>query len=94
MELGVSDTQLPPRPLPPSNEAGRRSSVGIWLALGVAVAIVGVLAMIVTLALGAPPMAAAIAIGGGLFAFVGAQYLLWGWWLGPKLRREAEGKSK
>ena len=89
----MSDIQLPPRPLPPKAEPTPRSSVGIWLALFIAVAIVAVLAMIVTLALGAPPLAAAIAIGGGVFALVGVQYLLWGWWLGPKLRREAEKES-
>jgi len=90
----LSESPLPPRPVLPTNEPGRRSSVGIWLALGVAVAIVATLAMIVTLAIGAPPLAAAIAIGGGVFALVGVQYLLWGWWLGPKLRREADEESK
>jgi hypothetical protein len=90
----MTESPLPPRPLPPKNEPESRSSVGIWLALGVAIAIVATLAMIVTLAMGAPPLAAAIAIGGGVFALVGVQYLLWGWWLGPKLRREADEQSQ
>lgn len=80
--------------MPSKEPAASRSSVGIWLALGVAIMIVAVLAMIVTLALGAPPLAAAIAIGGGIFALIGFQYLLWGWWLGPKLRREADEEAQ
>ncbi len=80
----------PPQEQPPSQQAPSRSSLAVWLALGVGVLIVAVLASIVALAMGAPPLAAAIAIGGGVFALVGFQYLLWGWWLGPKLRREAE----
>jgi hypothetical protein len=90
----MTEPQLPPRPTPPAEPAAARSSVGIWLALGVAVMIVVALAMIVTLAMGAPPLAAAIGIGGGVFALAGLQYLLWGWWLGPKLRREAEEESR
>lgn len=85
------------RPLPPaalSKEQPARSSIGVTLALGVAVMIVLALAMVVTLALGIPPLAAAIAIGGGVFALAGLQYLLWGWWLGPKLRRQAEDDSR
>jgi hypothetical protein len=84
------------RPPPPalSQTQPARSSVGVTLALGVAVMIVVALAMIVTLAIGAPPLAAAIAIGGGVFALAGVQYLLWGWWLGPMLRRQAEEESK
>lgn len=85
----MSESQMPPRPTP-KDEPVARSNVGIWLALGVAIMVVAGLAMIVTLAMGAPPLAAAIAIGGGVFALVAVQYLLWGWWLGPKLRRDAE----
>jgi hypothetical protein len=87
--------QRPPPPSALANEqAPARSSVGVTLALGVAVMIVLALSTVVTLALGAPPLAAAIAIGGGVFALAGLQYLLWGWWLGPKLRRQAEEESK
>lgn len=94
----MSESQLPPRPIPPpmppKDAPVARSSVGVWLAVGVAAMVVAALAMIVTLAMGAPPLAAAIAIGGGVFALVGVQYLLWGWWLGPKLRRDAEEEHR
>lgn len=89
----MNDTGLPTRPPSSQSAAPARTSIGVWLALGVAVIVIAVLATIVALALGSPPLAAGIAIGGGVFTMVGVQYLVWGWWLGPRLRREAEDRE-
>ncbi|MEX2186727.1 MAG: hypothetical protein WD875_08035 [Pirellulales bacterium] len=86
----MPEPNKPQRSMPSEQRELSRSSLSVWLALGVGLLIVAVLAAIVMLAMGAPPLAAAIAIGGGVFALAGLQYLLWGWWLGPKLRRDAE----
>ena len=81
------------RPAPPVAEPPRSTSL-IWMGLIVGVAAIGGLALTVSLAMGAPPLAAGIAIAGGIFALGGLQYAIWGWWLGPMLRRAEAAESR
>jgi glycerol uptake facilitator-like aquaporin len=82
--------RLPPMPQMPSPPPERSGS---WFGtlLGVvtaAVLIVGVV-LLITASLG-PVGLAAIAIGVVVFLLILLQYALWGWWLGPAIRRQAK----
>jgi hypothetical protein len=81
------------RPGSPATAADRRSGC-VVAALGVslgAVLITG-LALLVMVSLG-PVGLAAIGLTAGVFLVVAGQYFLWGWWLGPAIRRRAQQQN-
>lgn len=78
--------EIPTRPASPRAEEPRRRS---WLGLGIMVAfLVGTLALLALLSPGLVLIVAAV------LTLVGLNYLLWGWWLGPALRREVEEEEQ
>jgi hypothetical protein len=60
-----------------------------FLASFLALALVGLsLVGLYILSMGA--IGLALLVGGGLFLMVAFHYVVWGWWLGPAIHREAE----
>ncbi len=53
----------------------------------------GTFALLFAAALG-PFGIATLVIGIAIFAVVGLQYVVWGWWLGPAIRRDAEAEAE
>jgi hypothetical protein len=84
-----------PEPLPsrPSPTPQRGSAWSLLLAGGAGLLLVAGFVLLVFVALG-PTGAAAVGIGAAIFAIVGLQYLAWGWWLGPAIRRRAKQGDK
>lgn len=82
-------TDRPPPPMPERHEPpaarSRGSLVSVVMALAAGTAITVVLALLTFNTFGVM-----VLVAGGLFVFIGLQYLVWGWWLGRMLRDEAE----
>ena len=78
-----------PQPQPPSPSPPNRGSLfSLSLASVALVLCIGGLSI---LTLGFAPLIVLTVLGiGGLIAF---NYLVWGWWLGDVIRREAEGEE-
>ncbi len=87
------DRPLPPRPVrpepaPPSSSASGASSwftIVLALTAGLFV-LVGFGALLLVLFASMAPIFAV----GGIFALAAFHYVVWGWWLGGMIRREAE----
>ena len=71
--------------VPPSSNRPRRSILSIALAF---LMLVGVCLLLTVLTMGW--FAPVIAIAGMIFLIVAVHYLVWGWWLGAAIQKEAE----
>jgi hypothetical protein len=74
--------ELPPRPAPPPPR-------GSWLSI-VLTGFVLMLAAIVLFVLSLGQLLPILVIGGLIFLATAFHYLVWGWWLGKMIQREAE----
>jgi hypothetical protein len=76
--------ELPPRPAAPE-----KPQRGSWLSIFLtAFLLLGVGAVLLVLSLG--QLLPILAIGGLIFLATAFHYLVWGWWLGAMIQREAE----
>jgi hypothetical protein len=66
-------------------QTGRSSVVPLLLALVLLSAAIAILSMLTLGFVGVM-----VALAGALVAFVGFQYLLWGWWLAPLIERREQ----
>ncbi len=82
----------PQKPAPPDSGKASRSPMTIILAGLAAIFLAGTFALLVLAAIG-PTAIAVMGIGAAIFAVAGLQYLVWGWWLGPAIRRDAEAEA-
>ncbi|MBW3598351.1 MAG: hypothetical protein KY475_13900 [Planctomycetes bacterium] len=78
----------PPRPLPPEKIPRRSSWLSIFLAM-LLLLIVGLVLLVLSLGQLLP----VLVIGGLIFLVTGFHYLVWGWWLGRMIEREAENEE-
>jgi hypothetical protein len=77
--------EKPQRPPPPEQSRPKSSPLSILLALGVLA-----LACVVLFFLTGGFFGLVMVIAGVAFAFAALHYLVWGWWLGALIRRDAE----
>jgi hypothetical protein len=83
----MNETQSPlPAPPPETVPPRRGSPATLLLAAALLLALAVGLAAIVTASLG-PVGIAIVLIAAGVFVVAGLQYLLWGWWLGKRIRQ-------
>lgn len=83
----------PQKPAPPDSGKRDRSPMTIILAGVVAVFLAATFSLLALAAIG-PIGIAVMGIGVVIFAVAGLQYLVWGWWLGPAIRRDAEAEAE
>src|SRR5436190_10165809 len=78
----------PQRPSPPPADAPTSGCLGLALA---GMATIFVLACLVMLSSGL--LAYALLVGGAFFAYAFFHYVVWGWWLSERIRRDVEAEE-
>ena len=74
---------MPAPPAPPRPSGSSPPGAASWFGLGLVASAVATLAMVTAVLV--PWL---LLVVGLLLAFIGLQYMLWGWWLGAVIRRE------
>ena len=77
----MNEPPLKPPPPSPVDPPARRNWLGLGLMVLFLSTILGVMAIV------APLLVIIVVV---IFFVAGCNYLIWGWWLGAALRREAE----
>lgn len=85
------DRPLPPRPVRPEPAVTSSRGASSWFTIALALAaglflLAGFGALLFVLFASMAPLIAV----GGIFALAAFHYVVWGWWLGGMIRREAE----
>ncbi len=65
---------------------------GSWLSILLATLLLGVVGLVL-LVLSLGQLLPVLVIGGLIFLVTAFHYLVWGWWLGPMIHREAEDEE-